>query len=434
MIEIYTDGACSGNPGPGGWGVLLRIGKAETELFGGEPATTNNRMELLAVIEALQSLVQPVEARIYTDSQYVQKGISEWIHSWKRRGWKTAGKEPVKNEDLWRRLDALASGHKLEWHWVRGHNGHPENERVDALARAGLEQSRSAGKKVGGPVAAAAPVATPVEVRGAIDHSCPILEIQHATVYRGDTCVFSDFSFALQEGEHAAIVGPNGAGKSTLLKLLAGGVHPLPLEETRISLFGEEGGNVWEVRKRLGIVSHDLQRDYLICAEGLNVILSGYYASNDTYEYQEFSEAQVARAHEVMKELGVESLAGRRFGHLSTGEQRRFLLGRALVHDPSVLVLDEPTSGLDLKACFQYLDLLRAQIRKGKTVLLVTHHLHEIPPEIERVVLLKEGQIVADGSKANLLTDINLSRLFDQPVTLVRANGWYQALPGLPSS
>lgn len=430
MIEIYTDGACSGNPGPGGWGVLLRIGTAETELCGGEPATTNNRMELLAVIEALQSLVQPVEARVYTDSQYVQKGISEWIHSWKRRGWKTAGKEPVKNEDLWRRLDALASGHKLEWHWVRGHNGHPENERVDALARAGLEQSRSAGKKVGGPVAVAAPVATPVEERGARDHSCPVLDIQHATVYRGDTCVFSDFSFALQEGEHAAIVGPNGAGKSTLLKLLAGGVHPLPLDETRISLFGEEGGNVWEVRKRLGIVSHDLQRDYLICAEGLNVILSGFYASNDTYEYQEFSEAQVVRAREVMKELGIESLAGRRFGHLSTGEQRRFLLGRALVHDPSVLVLDEPTSGLDLKACFQYLDLLRAQIRKGKTVLLVTHHLHEIPPEIERVVLLKEGQIVADGSKANLLTDVNLSRLFDQPVTLARANGWYQALPG----
>lgn len=432
MIEIYTDGACSGNPGPGGWGVLLRIGQAETELCGGEPATTNNRMELLAVIEALQSLAEPVEARVYTDSQYVQKGISEWIHNWKKRGWKTSTKEPVKNEDLWRRLDAVASGHKLEWHWVRGHNGHPENERVDALARAGLEQSRSAGKKVGGPVAAAAPVATPIKERGAgaIALSRPILDIQHATVYRGDTCVFSDFSFALHEGEHAAIVGPNGAGKSTLLKLLAGGVHPLPKDETRLSLFGEEGGSVWEVRKRLGIVSHDLQRDYLICAEGVNVILSGYYASNDTYEYQKFSEAQIARAREIMKELGIESLAGRRFGHLSTGEQRRFLLGRALVHDPSVLVLDEPTSGLDLKACFQYLDLLRAQIRKGKTVLLVTHHLHEIPPEIERVVLLKEGQIVADGSKANLLTNVNLSRLFDQPVTLVRANGWYQALPG----
>ena len=424
MIDIYTDGACSGNHGPGGWGVLLRVGTAETELCGGELATTNNRMELLAVIEALQSLVQPVEARVYTDSQYVQKGINEWIHSWKRRGWKTAGKEPVKNEDLWRRLDALASGHKLEWHWVRGHNGHPENERVDALARAGLEQSRSAGK-----IVSKTTVSPKVEQTVSKAHSRPVLDIQHATVYRGETCVFSDFSFALQEGEHAAIVGPNGAGKSTLLKLLAGGVHPMPLDETRVSLFGEEGGSVWEVRKRLGIVSHDLQRDYLICAEGLNVVLSGFYASNDTYEYQEFSEAQVARAREVMRELGIESLAGRRFGHLSTGEQRRFLLGRALVHDPPMLVLDEPTSGLDLTACFQYLDLLRAQIRKGKTVLLVTHHLHEIPPEIERVVLLKEGKIVADGLKANMLTDVHLSRLFDQPVALVRANGWYQAFP-----
>ncbi len=152
MMEIYTDGACSGNPGPGGWGALLRIGTVEIELCGGEPSTTNNRMELLAVIEALQSLTQPVEAHVYTDSQYVQKGISEWIHNWKRRGWKTASKEPVKNEDLWRRLDRLAVGHTLEWRWVRGHAGHPDNERVDALARAGLEQSRRAGKAVGGPV------------------------------------------------------------------------------------------------------------------------------------------------------------------------------------------------------------------------------------------------------------------------------------------
>lgn len=257
-----------------------------------------------------------------------------------------------------------------------------------------------------------------------------IIDIHRATVYRGDTCVFSDFSFSLQAGEHAAILGPNGAGKSTLLKLLAGGVHPMPLDETHVRLFGEETSNVWDIRKRFGLVSHDLQREYLICAEGLNVVLSGFYASNDTYEYQEFSEAQVARAREVISELGVASLAGRRFGHLSTGEQRRFLLGRALVHDPAVLVLDEPTSGLDLKACFQYLDLLRAQIRKGKTVLLVTHHLHEIPPEIERVVLLKQGRIVADGSKASLLTDQRISDLFECPAKLVQANGWYQALPG----
>lgn len=262
-----------------------------------------------------------------------------------------------------------------------------------------------------------------------------LLDIQHATVYRSDTCVFSDFSFALRHGEHAAILGPNGAGKSTLLRLLAGEVHPLPLVETSIRLFGEEGGNVWDVRRRLGMVSHDLQRDYLICAEGLNVVLSGFYASNDTYAYQEFSDEYVARAWAVIKELKIEALSGRRYGHLSTGEQRRFLLARALVHDPPVLILDEPTSGLDLKAGFQYLDLLRAQMHKGKTVLLVTHHLHEIPPEIQRVVLLKKGKIVADGRKSEVMTTEQISRLYEAPVTLLESNGWYQAFPAhSPSS
>ncbi|WP_342672593.1 ABC transporter ATP-binding protein [Candidatus Nitrospira nitrificans] len=242
--------------------------------------------------------------------------------------------------------------------------------------------------------------------------------------------MFLDFSFALQEGEHVAILGPNGAGKTTLLKLLSGEVHAMPREETRMALFGEERWNVWDVRKRIGIVSHDLQRDYLICAEGLNVILSGFYAGNDIYEHQEFTKTQLTRAYEVMRELGIMALSGRRFGHLSTGEQRRFLLGRALVHDPPVLVLDEPTSGLDLKACFQYLDLLRAHITQEKTVLLVTHHLHEIPPEIDRVIFLKDGKIVADGTKSALITGDRVSRLFDSKLTLAQANGWYQALPG----
>ncbi|MEY3201844.1 MAG: hypothetical protein RIR70_1394 [Pseudomonadota bacterium] len=138
-LDIYTDGACSGNPGPGGWGAVLMGFGQEKELFGGEPATTNNRMELLAVIRALEALKRPVKARVYTDSQYVQKGISEWIHSWKRRGWLTADKQPVKNADLWQRLDTLAAGHQIEWCWVRGHNGHPENERADALARRGIQ-------------------------------------------------------------------------------------------------------------------------------------------------------------------------------------------------------------------------------------------------------------------------------------------------------
>lgn len=142
IVDIYTDGACSGNPGPGGWGALLRSNGTEKELSGYDPATTNNRMELMAAIEALRALKRPVAVRVHTDSQYVQKGISEWIHGWKMRGWKTAGRQPVKNADLWQMLDKLAAGHSIEWLWVRGHAGHVENERVDALARRAIEENQ----------------------------------------------------------------------------------------------------------------------------------------------------------------------------------------------------------------------------------------------------------------------------------------------------
>ena len=137
-VEIYTDGACRGNPGPGGWGVLLRFNDKEKELWGGEAGTTNNRMELMAAIRALEALKRPSRVKLYTDSLYVMKGITTWIHDWKRRGWRTAEKKAVKNEDLWRQLDALAAKHEIEWHWVKGHNGHPENERADALANKGI--------------------------------------------------------------------------------------------------------------------------------------------------------------------------------------------------------------------------------------------------------------------------------------------------------
>lgn len=142
-VVIYTDGACKGNPGPGGWGALLTTGRTEKELFGGELGTTNNRMEMTAVIEALEALKRPCCVTLYLDSEYVRKGITEWIHGWKARGWRTAAKAPVKNVDLWQRLDALilASGHDVKWHWVKGHNGDPGNERADALANKGVERA-----------------------------------------------------------------------------------------------------------------------------------------------------------------------------------------------------------------------------------------------------------------------------------------------------
>ena len=141
-VEIYTDGACRGNPGVGGWGELLRFRDRELELFGGEPATTNNRMELTAAIQALAALKRRCEVALYTDSQYVRHGITTWLVDWKRRDWRTSDRKPVKNQDLWRQLDALAAKHDIAWHWVRGHTGHPENERADALANRGIDELR----------------------------------------------------------------------------------------------------------------------------------------------------------------------------------------------------------------------------------------------------------------------------------------------------
>ena len=140
IVEVYTDGACRGNPGPGGWGVLLRFGNTEKELYGAEAETTNNRMELMAAIQALENLTRECKVSLTTDSEYVRKGITEWMANWKKRGWKTASKQPVKNKDLWQRLDKAATQHQVEWHWVRGHTGHPENERADQLANKGIDE------------------------------------------------------------------------------------------------------------------------------------------------------------------------------------------------------------------------------------------------------------------------------------------------------
>jgi len=144
-VEAFTDGACRGNPGPGGWGVVLRAGSNVKELFGGDPATTNNRMELRAAIEALTALKQPCKVDVYTDSVYVRSGIMEWLPAWRARGWRTADKKPVKNQDLWEALSAQAARHDVTWHWVKGHSGHPENERADELANEGIDTMLASG-------------------------------------------------------------------------------------------------------------------------------------------------------------------------------------------------------------------------------------------------------------------------------------------------
>lgn len=257
----------------------------------------------------------------------------------------------------------------------------------------------------------------------------PILEMRRVSVLRGEQRVLRDVTMTLPAGQHTAILGPNGAGKTTLLKLLTREVYPLQRTDSYLRLFGQDRWNVWDLRARIGVVSHELQRAYSDHVRGIDVVLSGFYWSIGTWPHQHFGEAQRARALEVMRMFAIEHLANQRFGDMSTGEQRRCLLARALVHDPEVLILDEPTNGLDLAARFRFLALIRELIRRGKTVILVTHRVDEIVPEISYVVLLKDGTVLASGPKHQMLTSDRVSRLFGVPLTVVHANGYYQVVP-----
>ena len=256
-----------------------------------------------------------------------------------------------------------------------------------------------------------------------------LLDIRHATVYRGSTPVLHDLSLVIENGCSAVILGPNGSGKSTLMKVFSSELYPVVGQGVSVRLFGQENWNVWDLRSQLGIVSADLHHDYWGSTPGMEVVLSGFFSSVDLYDHQAISHFQRAQSYTMMERLGVASLRDQPFAQMSTGEQRRTLLARALVHDPSTLLLDEPTTGLDVSACFQYLEILRQFIREGRTVILVTHHIHEIPPEIDRVVLLKEGRIRADGPKEEVLNEHSLSALFGAPVELLHRHGWFQVVP-----
>ncbi|MFP4268129.1 MAG: ABC transporter ATP-binding protein [Spirochaetaceae bacterium] len=256
-----------------------------------------------------------------------------------------------------------------------------------------------------------------------------IIDATDLTAFRGTTKVFDGLSISIEKKCNTAILGPNGSGKTSLLKLISREIHPVVKESSRLRLFGKERYNVWELRSRLGIVSHDLQQRYLEGALGVHVLLSGYYAGNDISWHMEFTEKQRNRALEIMESLGITHLKERSFGEMSTGQQRRCLLGRALIHDPEALLLDEPTEGLDVQVAFRYFETVRELMAKGKTLILVTHHIHEILPEIKRVILLKEGAVAADGEKDKILTSSSLSNLFEYPLRVLKHNGFFQVAP-----
>ena len=260
----------------------------------------------------------------------------------------------------------------------------------------------------------------------------PLIAIRNATVWRGTTRVFERFSLTIGQGECVAILGPNGSGKTTLLKLVNRELYPVADEAGSVRILGRSRWNVWDLRRHIGLVSPDLQHGFLPSASVLDAVLSGFFASIGVHAQLrgEIEPVQVARAEAVMEQLGLADLRDRAFDTLSTGQQRRCLLGRALVHDPDTLILDEPTAGLDMAAGFQYLAQIRALARKGRNLVLVTHHLDEIPPEIHRVVLLKAGKIVADGGKAAVLTSERLSDVYETAIRISEVDGHYLAYPG----
>ena len=257
-----------------------------------------------------------------------------------------------------------------------------------------------------------------------------IIDFQNVTVFQGRNKVLDDFSLTIDESQSTVILGPNGSGKTTLLKLLNRELYIVEEKNSSLKIFEKDRWNVDELRSNLGVVSQHLQYGYSSSAIGLYVVLSGFYSSDGIWQHQEFDESKLDRAKEVMDLLSITHLKDREFSTMSTGEQRKFLLARSLVNDPAVLVFDEPTSGLDMSTCFQYLEIIRELISMGKKVILVTHHIHEIPPEVTRVILLKEGRVIEDGDKDQILTNTNLTNLFDWPIRVIKENGYFQAMPG----
>jgi len=255
----------------------------------------------------------------------------------------------------------------------------------------------------------------------------PLIEFQDVTVYRGDKIALDGITLSIQAGEHVAILGPNGCGKSTLIKTITRECYPrYSGNGAGLRIFGQECWNVFDLRSHLGIVSNDLMQSCSRDISGREAVLSGFFSSIGIWPNHHVTAAMEAKTDEILALLEISHLAGRDVNEMSSGEARRILIGRALAHDPKALVLDEPTASLDLHAMHELRAILRKLAQAGTSIIVVTHHLPDIIPEIGRVILIKKGRVLRDGAKRDVLTSALLSDLFETPVELVERDGLYQ--------
>ena len=259
-----------------------------------------------------------------------------------------------------------------------------------------------------------------------------LIEFHNATIWRGSTRVFENLNLVIPQQERIAILGPNGSGKTTLLKTINRELYPVVKDDSWVRILGRDRWNVWELRKKIGAVSHDLHNRYTPTTTALAVVVSGFQSSIGIHGLlaDRVSPEHVDRARKILATLGMAEFVDTELKFMSTGQQRRCLLARALVHQPATLIMDEPTAGLDISASFDYLRQISRLANEGQNIVIVTHHLNEIPPEVDRIVLLKQGVVVADGSKAETLTDDLLSDIYETPVRVGHINGHYLAYPG----
>lgn len=258
-----------------------------------------------------------------------------------------------------------------------------------------------------------------------------LIDIHNATIWRGSTRVFTGLDLIIEQHERVAILGPNGSGKTTLLKTINREIYPVVARDSHVRILGRDRWNVWDLRREIGVVSHDLHQRYSPRTTALKVVVSGFHSSIGVHGTlaRNVSNEQIEKARTILDVLGIADLADTELRSMSTGQQRRCLLGRALVHEPRTLILDEPTTGLDFAASFDYLEKIRDLSVRGCNIVLVTHHLNEIPPEVDRVVILDEGRVAADGKKEEVLNSDLLSTIYDTRIGIVEVDGYFLAYP-----